>query len=1347
MRRWIATALIALTPLAGAAQDDDGQGYLERLLQDTLSGAGREVRIEGFRGALSSRATIDRLTIADANGVWLDAEGLALDWSRAALLRGRVEVNELSAESLKMPRKPVSDAVDVPAPEATAFTLPDLPVSVNVADLSVARAELGADVIGQDAVLSLSGRAQLANGAGIVALEAGRQDKAGQFTVDLAYDPDANTAAINVQTQEPDDGIIAGLIGLPDRPSIDLSVAGTGPADNLTVDVAVKTDAALRLGGQVTLRGSALDVDLGGDLRALLDERYHPLVGDDAQVKASAAKADDGTLTLSDLDVQARAVDLQGHAVIAPSGLPTEIALKGSLQDPDDVPLELAPDVTIASARIDLGHDAAAGPDWTGQVVLEGVSQAAVELGQVTLNGSGQIVPENEDSPQQVSARFDFLTDALQMTDPAVQALLGPQVQGGVDLLAVDGQPLALRDLVITARAFTASGRADVDGLESGYATALDLAVDVSDLEAARAASGLDLGGSANLAVAGSVTPLSGAFDLRVTGQTRDLQTGQQLLDGLAGGTGDLSLVARRDETGITIETLDLNTEGLRMIAKGTVGSAETNIDFDALVKDLARLGPDGAGRATLTGSAALNGTVVNQIKVLANLSGFNGVRVPLGDQTLSLSEGRVDAEIGQGRWTVDTALAGVRHALGQLNQGDIRGRGTYAQSESGAVTALKGDLSAELQGAQPADADLARALGQNASLVTRVDYTEGQPLVLNPLSLTGDGYGLSGAVSADLEAQVADVDLSANVKDAGRFSGLAGRSLSGAADVSVKGTLGATQMDVVVTATGRGLDVSDPHANGLLQGSLDLDGHILRDGDVFTIDRLDVTGGNLSAKASGTVSADARDVTAEVRVSDLSRLVEQFPGAVSGTARIGGSGSTTTVDVNLNGPAGMTAKVGGSIDGATLDLTATGQLPLGLANPMIAPRQVSGVANLDLAIRGPAGLDAVSGSVRVADGLFSEPLVGISLKEINGAVAMSGGRATVDMSARGSEGGKLNVAGDANLSGNIPVDITVVLDALVFRDAGLYEATTSGEITLKGPATGGASIGGEINIAKAELRIPETGAGAGGAIPEIEHIAPSAAVQTTRSRAGLIVDDSGQGAKTIGFPIDLVIKAPQRVFIRGRGLDAELGGQMRLRGATDDIIPSGRFDLVRGRLTLLGQRFEFDEGYVVLEGALNPAIHLVVETQQGEITTFIIVSGAASAPEVTFSSSPELPEDEVLAQLLFGRDMSRLSAFQALQLANAVATLAGKGGKGVISRLREGFALDDLDVTTDDQGNAAVRAGKYISDNVYTDVTVGAAGKTELNLNIDVSPSITARGGVDNEGTSSVGVFFERDY
>ena len=137
-------AALLLLPLAAAAQDQDDKSYIEGWLQDALSGAGRDVTVTGFSGALSSNATMQELTIADEDGVWFSMRGASLVWSRSALLAGRLEVQELTAERIELVRLPESEEPPV-TPEdtqATEFSLPDLPVSVAIIDMNHALVKL-----------------------------------------------------------------------------------------------------------------------------------------------------------------------------------------------------------------------------------------------------------------------------------------------------------------------------------------------------------------------------------------------------------------------------------------------------------------------------------------------------------------------------------------------------------------------------------------------------------------------------------------------------------------------------------------------------------------------------------------------------------------------------------------------------------------------------------------------------------------------------------------------------------------------------------------------------------------------------------------------------------------------------------------------------------------------------------------------------------------------------------------------------------------------------------------------------------------------------------------------------
>jgi translocation and assembly module TamB len=289
--------------------------------------------------------------------------------------------------------------------------------------------------------------------------------------------------------------------------------------------------------------------------------------------------------------------------------------------------------------------------------------------------------------------------------------------------------------------------------------------------------------------------------------------------------------------------------------------------------------------------------------------------------------------------------------------------------------------------------------------------------------------------------------------------------------------------------------------------------------------------------------------------------------------------------------------------------------------------------------------------------------------------------------------------------------------------------------------------IAGKIALTETELRVPSTGFGGAGGLPGLAHVNEPGAVHATRLRAGLIATGGAARGVVRGFGLDVTLSAPSRLFVRGRGLDAELGGELRLLGSTTAVAPAGAFNLIRGRLEILGKRLVLDQATLEMQGELVPYLTISASTENDGITTGVSITGPATEPVVSFTSSPELPEEEVLAQLLFGQSLTNLSAFQALQLANAVATLAGKGGEGVVSRLRKGFGLDNLDVKTDAAGGTSLTAGKYLGKNIYSEVTLDQLGQSQINLNLDLSKSITLRAQAGSDGNTGLGVVVEKDY
>jgi translocation and assembly module TamB len=329
------------------------------------------------------------------------------------------------------------------------------------------------------------------------------------------------------------------------------------------------------------------------------------------------------------------------------------------------------------------------------------------------------------------------------------------------------------------------------------------------------------------------------------------------------------------------------------------------------------------------------------------------------------------------------------------------------------------------------------------------------------------------------------------------------------------------------------------------------------------------------------------------------------------------------------------------------------------------------------------------------------------------------------------------------------PADLSIRINEVRYTDGAFFTTTLSGELELNGPLQGGGgTLGGRIDLGQTEISVSEgLGAGAAATLDQVTHVRPPPRVQETLRRAAVGAPSPPEASGRGGLQLDLRVVARNQIFVRGRGLDVELGGELRITGPTTDIRPVGQFDLRRGRLNLIGQRIEFQEGSLQLVGDLDPRILFVARTTSGDITAIVTVTGRASEPEIVFSSEPPLPEDEVLSHILFNRASQNLSPFQAAQLAAAAAELAGRGGNGLLSQIRSSLGFDDLDIITNEEGEAALSAGRYFGEDDYVDVQAAADGKSKIELVYEHNERVTARGSVGSDGNSTLGIFFERDF
>ena len=454
-----------------------------------------------------------------------------------------------------------------------------------------------------------------------------------------------------------------------------------------------------------------------------------------------------------------------------------------------------------------------------------------------------------------------------------------------------------------------------------------------------------------------------------------------------------------------------------------------------------------------------------------------------------------------------------------------------------------------------------------------------------------------------------------------------------------------------------------------------------------------------------------------------------------------------------------------------------------------------------------------------------------------NGATALLPQGATAPLasqltfSAGDGRGGSLRLQGDLAQRGpHLWVEAKGSLDKLrpLHRDD--LQASLSGELQLSGPlltagpaaslgegGDGAALLQGNVRLDKGSFTLLQGFAPSVRSLDNVQEgravppplAAPATALTTVKVTTGATVKMTAQ-KKTVGqapasrpipaapppsvqggglsglaamrfLPprLQLHITAPGQFFIKGKGLDSEWKADLSVQGTALAPRLLGNLQPVRGVFELLGRQFRFERGSIDFNGNWppDPALNLALAFKNPHITALVLVQGRAQQPRLELTSEPPLPRDEVMAQVLFGKNMASLSRFEAIQAANSARQLVdlGPSALDVLGTVRTALGLEVLRFgssssastantakraprdaslrgsaatgSADAQDNTTLEAGKYLTDNVYVGVEQGMRPETSaVRVEVELTPNVSVSGRTSQE-SSGLGLNWKLDY
>lgn len=1036
-----------------------------------------------------------------------------------------------------------------------------------------------------------------------------------------------------------------------------------------------------------------------------------------------------------------------------------------------------APD--IASGRLNATFEAAADPRiLSGTIDLDRfeITAEAQDIGRLPADFA-EVVGRNVT----LEARGAFRDGTVQIATANIASGLGD---------------LALEDSVIDRERF--SGR---------FSALLPDLSRLTPLVSQAIAGRLEIGGDAEVSFADAGTRLDVEGNTKglVTGIAQaDALLGDVV--NLRGGVATSGNVVSFESLRVTGRHLSASVDGTiggataRMSAEGQIGDLSVvspelagSIGFDASV--------DGS-RENAKMSAVLSGTAITvNGKSFSNPSirfdGSGPIDAPTGK--LAIAGEFADRKLaGNGDVTVTQAGAGkVENLVLTYSEARASGSVAYVPSEgpSGALLLSLPDLSAfndltgvAVAGSLTADAALAREDGKVSlraeGFAENLVYENVQ---IRRIDLNGRVGDIFSRPVAEGRADILDL-----VSDGTRLPNTRITAIAG--EDTTRLTVATRVMDTDLTAgggvlvDGQRITVSLRDASATRGGqtvTLAQPTDILVEDGRATLRNVRLSAGNGTATINGTAS-QTLDITASLVRFPVGLANAFVPdlgaeGEISGTIQVTGPASAPagrydltatgislaamrqnglaplsgradgrltdgrlTVDGRITGRDGMALDLSGSLPAGSdtpLDLKAAGSVPLALADPALATRggSISGLLRADITVTGPPAAPVVEGVFTTTDARLRDPESGIDISGISARVRMDTETVTIEQfTGSTARDGRISAGGRIGLAAGNPADVKITARNFNIENEQLVKGTLDADLALTGPLTAGPSLGGKIDISRLDITIPD-------ALPpsvrklDVRHKNARPAVR----RQAEALRKKEKDGPSLPVSLDLRINAANRIFVRGRGIDAVLGGSVGLSGTTNDPVIDGAFRLARGRLDILDRRLDFSRGNVEFTGTADPQLDFAAGTITSAAQVSILVSGPASEPKFTFESSPELPQDEVLAQLIFNRSVSELSPLQIARLSSEIARLGGlAGGTSLLGELQNALGIDELDLS-----GGGASAGRYVNENVYLGVQQSGTDSGSAVIDLDITKNLKARGEFGSDGNSKVGVGVEFEY
>ena len=390
----------------------------------------------------------------------------------------------------------------------------------------------------------------------------------------------------------------------------------------------------------------------------------------------------------------------------------------------------------------------------------------------------------------------------------------------------------------------------------------------------------------------------------------------------------------------------------------------------------------------------------------------------------------------------------------------------------------------------------------------------------------------------------------------------------------------------------------------------------------------------------------------------------------------------------------------------------------------------------------------SLSGVVRANDLVYENDIYGTRLTQLKVRGTFNNDQLDVsELTAKAGEG-TIGGKGFVNLSSakGFPIQLDLDLDRARVARSDMVSTVATGRVTVSNTPGGAVLVSGTLRLPETRYKLVRQTALEVSTLSGIRRKTPSGRARTSG-------DADPISSLPSNWRLDIRLVAEDELYVTGMGLESEWKANLHITGTSRAPQMAGTMQLVRGTLGFAGRSFEIESGRLAFDGvrATNPTLRIVASSDVDGTNVRVIIDGTGERPQISFASAQGLPQDEIIARILFGNSVAELSALQAVQLAASLNSLrGGPGGLNPLGVLQSASGLDRLRILGADEAGGrgtAVALGQYITNDVYVEIVTDARGYTASQLEISLTPALSVLTQLKSFGGSNVNIRYRKDY